>query len=485
MLKIISFSILLINSNCLAINFEKSTVKTASGFCQSDTNLLHGSGLIFKTDEHHFYVLTSDHVIVHSNEGYCHSIDYHEHKLQAQLKVADSSIGLAILSLKNVQEMLKIAAIPLLSELGQIQILPDKKVYLAGFPSQLNSLATSSTGHVSRQSAQITVSKSDRRILPNLDQTIEIGQADAERGMSGGPAWTYVNDSGINIPSFVGLLSNLVIHDVSEDASAVINWEESVQRKESKVALIPANVVIPWVQKMLNEKHTLNDFLHLEANSQIQSVNGYQSISTPNYIYKGLRIEFPIDYRDQEHSLMAMIPGGDGVGIGGPDRIHPSLPITLSLTGACELDDTFLCNRLYKEKEVKISYGKIISADKSVIRIGSEKKVEFLHYLIKNELSLIPLQSDQINEDPTVSLLKENILKLFKKLKSPDSIAVLNQLYNSVHDYSNCNSYIVPNKILNEWTFIQNIQAWKDLWLNDNESVSSIFRSLYELMKRQ
>ena len=198
-----------------AAELSDLAVKTLSRG-QREARTFKGSGLLFRRDGK-TYVVTSDHVMLHGDEGYSHRITsptYGEHKVK--LLVAEWAMGLALL------EVAALSPSPDFPELGQLwSALPDKgdSVTLVGYPLNSDQPIEDSRG-------KVVDPRFESPLFYSVPQLIQVLEAHGEFGMSGGPLFSSAG-------KFLGLLSHQIV--------------KQGPRPENKLLILPAAAVHTWL----------------------------------------------------------------------------------------------------------------------------------------------------------------------------------------------------------------------------------------------
>lgn len=201
-----------------AVDWEAAIVKTTSRLCAGGTPYV-GSGTVFRQDGK-AYIVTSDHTQLHLSPNRNDLKDYCETASGPTLPehsftflTAESGYGLSLLRLDDVTPE---APWPTIADFAGATIARGDAVTVGGFPATSNSLITDPGGRVLDPA-------SAQALFPLLPGLIDVGGAQGEFGMSGGPAWRADG-------SFAGVLTHQI-----------------VQGLNNELRLIPARYVHDWL----------------------------------------------------------------------------------------------------------------------------------------------------------------------------------------------------------------------------------------------
>lgn len=262
-----------------------SVVKVSSGLCGSDSGLFHGSGLAFSILDRNF-ILTSEHVVLHGNDPYCHSV-WSETlgTLPARLVIAEYGNGLALLELKNTAfhfPGLEAMPVPGLEEGHSVQVM--------GYAHSQKEL-------ISKNPGRILIAKSTRKLIPLISQMVETIGAHGEYGMSGGPVLTEKGE-------LVGVLSHQYVRLIPGQKTLISEFSER-SSIENHLLVIPSHSVIQWVNSVLKANPASSYFVR-DVEEQLRRKEVVLS--------SGIRFEI-VGVEKGQHP----VGGGDGAGIGGGD----------------------------------------------------------------------------------------------------------------------------------------------------------------------
>jgi len=221
--------LLLVLISCVALTkamaiSEEAVVKISSRPCGNLTGGLTGSGLLV-THENETYVLTSEHVVLQSNQGICHEVKNSDLGFKkASLVAADWGMGLAVLKLiEPVQGSF--------ASLDSLSVTPASvgtEVTAFGYLLKSTELTKNSKGSV-------LTTKSRFWLIPFVRELIEIESRSFGYGMSGGPVFETDSDA------FFGILSN---EGIRFEASG---------RPTHRFLVIPSEKVVSWVRFVLSQ----------------------------------------------------------------------------------------------------------------------------------------------------------------------------------------------------------------------------------------
>ncbi len=258
-------------------------VRVESGLCESTAFSQKGSGVLFN-EGNAAYVLTSEHVVLHSNGEYCHRF-YLENgsPIEARLVIAEYGNGLALL-----KSALFISA-PSLEEYSPRAITNTLSVEVLGFPHSTALLTRGNQG-------KVFIAKSSRQPFPLLASVVELSDAHGEFGMSGGPV---VGESG----ELVGILSHQYLKIVPGGKTITQVFSKETQVMENGLVAIPGDEAIAWAREILKSS----------SPKAVYSRDPEEQLIRKEAVYVGgLRFEIQL-----VNPVAAPVGGGEGAGIGG------------------------------------------------------------------------------------------------------------------------------------------------------------------------
>lgn len=222
----------------LSLHASPSVVKVLSRQSATPT-FLQGSGLGFVHCGEAF-VLTSDHVVLHENQGIVHRVfDAKSGWLDAEYIVSDFGHGLALLRIKSPQ------LVQNWKDWSTLPVAEAKKgdpTIVYGYPASSNTLIRSGDGVV-------TDAAISDGILIAVKSLVEVAGAHGEFGMSGGPV---TDQNG----QYLGTLSH---QKYKERPGEILN----------DLVFIPASVTIAWVNQFLEDPTQLTVDLVQSLHSQL------------------------------------------------------------------------------------------------------------------------------------------------------------------------------------------------------------------------
>ncbi|OFZ84890.1 MAG: hypothetical protein A2603_11845 [Bdellovibrionales bacterium RIFOXYD1_FULL_55_31] len=277
----------------LAWDLETATVKIDSRRCASPYAGRTGSGLAFRSGRD-LYVLTSEHVVFHTNDRYCHSVANSRFgTLRTTFIQAEWGNGLALLKVETLNRNFA-EKLPTLAEFAHEGATPDS-VVLAGYPVRSTTMLIDST-------ARILNPESDRVPFALLSRAIEVKGA-AEYGMSGGP----VTDA--TRAFIVGILSHQILELKAGRPGAITEAGTAV---ENHAFAIPAFAAAAWVREVLDSG--LGPQFVVPLDSQAAPPGSPQRV-----VFGDVEFEFVRPTSAASGAPRTGIGGGDGAGIGGGD----------------------------------------------------------------------------------------------------------------------------------------------------------------------
>ena len=214
---------------------NKSVVKVYSGLCSGSEVKFAGSGLLLERAGK-IYVITSEHVLIHGNEPYCHHV-YNKTfgSMSAKLISADWGEGLALLELDAHSVK---GSIPDLSFANETSLSGNEPVITTGFPYLSKDLIVDHHGY-------ILDTESHRHWIPMVSSTIELMDAHGEFGMSGAPV--FASDE----KSVIGILSHQYLKMIPGAQTQAEDFDSSVQTIQNHLFVIPAAHVSEWLDRQL------------------------------------------------------------------------------------------------------------------------------------------------------------------------------------------------------------------------------------------
>jgi hypothetical protein len=369
--------------------FSDFVVKIASLPCDEETKTFQGSGFLFGY-EGASYVLTSEHVIYHSGQGFCHFVSHARlaKREEAELVRADWGAGLALLKLPKA----KASDLPRFETLAKAGFAERERVTAAGFPLLSNEL-------VRDPRCQVLSEKSHRAFIPLVSDFIEIDGCHTEYGMSGGIV--FQQEKGL-----AGLISHQLLKQ-SVGPSSVIEMRPEVTPDEHHFFLIPWSFASVWVQSALSANVPTS-----AVRDPISQLGGSAVILT-----MGLRFSANQDKRNGE------VGGADGHGVGGGKgeasdfvvRVTHSNSTTVTRYPLEVRKRWFekLRERTLRGKKIQIPYflrWKRASATPSATRIFFRSLAEFFSLLNESDLEPVSLIENESDADlpPLSRELKES-----------------------------------------------------------------------------
>lgn len=274
-----------------------STVKISSFSCLNPKNERVGTGNLLRHNNAD-YVLASDHVIFHGDreQGICHRIHYKGQSIPARLSSVNALKGLALLKMEN-------AAIAGKDTLSLAEIRSRSTSNLNGFATLAGFPSSSSAVTVDRN-AQVLNPRSNRKILPLIEQVIEV-KGHSEFGMSGGALFD-------NTGNFLGLLSHQYLRLNLGSPSQIFSYTASTQGGELIALAIPAEEVGNWLQTVLEGNLASSD-IRFDVFAQLRR--------SDSVVFDDVRFTaLPCKIQDPDAPVGGPRKGGDGAGIGGQDE---------------------------------------------------------------------------------------------------------------------------------------------------------------------
>lgn len=269
--------------------FSKGLVKISSSACEDATVVFHGSGLAF-TEGEKTYVITSEHVVIHSGRGFCHSVESPElGKVPALLVSADWGTGLALLKLEGT------FALPSLATLQTIAIKEGDSLTSAGYPFH------SYDSPIKDPRCTLLSAQSKRAYIPLVPYYLEVQGCRVEYGMSGGIAFS-------NRGGMAGIISHQLLRSRVGGPAEVVTLESNLVPDDHQFFVIPWPFVTKWISGILTK--TVPTSAVRDPLSQLNGLNR-------EILSRGLRFQSDVKPVSREDSRTR--GGSDGTGIGGSD----------------------------------------------------------------------------------------------------------------------------------------------------------------------
>jgi hypothetical protein len=224
----------------------------------SQTALFTGSGTLFQQNGD-VYVLTSEHVLLHSNVSATHVLVKSDGKsVPAEYVAADWGYGLALMKVPAFPPE-QLAAIPHLSDL---EAAPEKcpgMIGVFGYPADSTSLIRSVS---SDSSCGVVDPAYSFPLLPEVPGLIELKGQHVEFGMSGGPSWAF---DGGGKAYLEGVISHQRVLDNNPGELA-----PSDDPSRNLALLIPGRTALDWLGRYFKEPAHFQIKLWKEPNFQLQ-----------------------------------------------------------------------------------------------------------------------------------------------------------------------------------------------------------------------
>jgi hypothetical protein len=174
-------------------------VKITSSSCDQ-RRVFRGSGLLLRHGGKG-YVLTSDHVILHGNTGYCHGVwsPLFSRQHRARYLVADWGSGLGLLELESDAPVGQ--DWPEISDLARSLPAAWQSAAVTGYPAGSNEL-------VDNRTAKLDPAPSRQDFFVQVPEVLHLNNGQGEFGMSGGPVFTEVKETSGGHTVVAGILSH-------------------------------------------------------------------------------------------------------------------------------------------------------------------------------------------------------------------------------------------------------------------------------------
>lgn len=312
------FIVLVLSQSVLAIDLVPWTIKVSSGPC-GFPSVMEGSGMVF-SNAGKTYVLTSEHVLFHSNEKYCHEVKANGEKLSLRLAHAEWGNGLALLETSRSIDAPKWETLR-----KSISAIPGERTQAIGYPYHEEFLVQNQWG-----TELLQVGPNPRKLFPLVPHLIELVHAHGEFGMSGGPA---VSESGV----WRGMLSHQVLRLLPGKKSVIGEMTGDSSVIDNHLLIIPAETIVKWVDEYFKLPDQVLPFFRRDPRSQVTP--------KPVILTQGLRWETektpeavssaanPLQPSASNIGLLPSVThgGADGAGVGGYDVQAEGVGIRVSL----------------------------------------------------------------------------------------------------------------------------------------------------------
>ena len=401
-------------------------VKVYSDLCGGETPL-EGSGILFSS-ENAAYVLTSEHVVLHGQSGFCHRIEHMQlGTFTVKLKVADWGRGTAILSVVGFPSP---ELLPSIDELAQSSAQQGRRVTTIGFPAGQTIAFSSDLGN-------ILATDSPRHFLAHSEAIVELLNSHGEFGMSGGGV--FDNDTG----NLVAMLSHQYLKMVEGNRTLVGDFRGQ-SGGENHLLAIAIDEIRPWLNNALAANATDDPLFVRDPLSQLEGddvviADGLRFKASPNPEHCPDRGFVNSQYGISKSDVFLRSPktvkkneatrppdfaanGGDPVGIGGiPIPGHG--PIKVEVSFAENPVDTrwylpalsqwvgAMRQHLNRRDKVDISYLLYRNSETGGLRkICVSSLSEFFRKLTSPDVNPVTLLSSQLGEPlPAVRTLIINL----------------------------------------------------------------------------
>ena len=478
--------VVLLAVRALAVVDVSSIVKTSSGLCGDSDHLFHGSGLAF-TDSGKSFVLTSEHVLLHGNDRYCHWVwNARLGKISARLRAVEYGNGLALLELEK-----PIDALPSLSGLSPRDGLEGESIDVIGFAFSQEEL-------ISKNSGRVLVAQSTRALIPMVPKMTETIDAHGEYGMSGGPVFS---DKG----EFVGVLSHQYVRLIPGQKAKVSEFSKD-SLSENHLLVIPAAIVLPWVRQAVSASAPLPSYLVRDPEMQLK---GREVV-----VSSGLRFEFSDAFKGNPvggADGAGRVGGADGAGAGGGDgatwETH-SVRITLDTSESHTLWDLpWLAPWVSAVKErLRLPWNSIevpfflARSGEAIEAVRIKSLPDFFQKLARPDLEPVTLVRSNLAGTSTGSSFKEaadvqelksigtrlsEILGEMKKQSPPPEAVSFLERVGIVANLLSSNSwaYLKPKQIENLTDVRNHSAAWKPLFDKDFDLTVELLEKLNQVQK--
>jgi hypothetical protein len=210
-----------------AQDLSEAVVKITSSFSSSTIPPRQGSGILIRFRKK-IFILTSDHVVYHSNRSFKHQmLTFNGDSLALQYLISDAGHGLALLNPETESaDFSKAVDLDSSPSWRDSKLNTAEQISLAGFPVSSDAVLVDS-------SAKIKSLQTPSELFVQLPTLLEVSSGHGEFGMSGGLGYSQ---TGI----FRGVISHQVVND-----------------QENTVLLIGAPEVRAWLQSVVATDGTL------------------------------------------------------------------------------------------------------------------------------------------------------------------------------------------------------------------------------------
>ncbi len=252
--------LLLLTSLTALADPQSGLVKVVSERCGDAASRREGSGTLLAL-KGRILVVTSEHVVYHRNQGYCHFVEGEDFGIRpANLLVADAGLGVALLSLDSLPDK----TLALLSDsFGKGSPPPQRNapVLTLGIPSGKNF-----GERVADANGYVVFPKSTVPALPCLTDLIEIKGAFGTYGMSGGELWDASGTERL------GMLS----HKYWKEAG-ISSFGPRAPQGENHLLVIPTAKITHFIDEYLADPGQYRPKLVRDPDAQIQGLEDLSS----------------------------------------------------------------------------------------------------------------------------------------------------------------------------------------------------------------
>lgn len=295
-------------------NAANATVKVRSGLCHTNDFDYRGSGVLLRYQERVF-ALTSEHVLLHGNGEFCHSVSNEAIGLkQARLAAVDWSAGLALLELTGFHTDIPL---PSITDIDSSGIETNSAMRLMGYPYDYFDQPFSDDQGV------VATKFSHRHFLPRAGEVIELTHSHGEFGMSGGPVF---DETGQKI---AGILSHQYLMLAAGERPVVGEYSQTDANAANHLLLIAGDDAKSWVQRALGAVTTEQVLTVPFVKDATDQIAGTDIVYTSGLAFAAVPYERESDCVSSGVHNRSI--GGDPIGVGG-DHSSGQGPIKIEVS---------------------------------------------------------------------------------------------------------------------------------------------------------
>jgi hypothetical protein len=457
-----------------AFSAQASLVKVRSSSCSHAGEERRGSGVLLEYGGAS-YVLTSEHVILNPDRAHsCNIVTVSGRPHGADLIIADWANGLALLKTEGF--------IP-----GGIEWNPRSPVsegltvgtpvLIQGFPYDFDKPSSDESGRISSLNS-----------YPNLflsgQGLIQVIHAFADSGMSGSPVY-----SG---NKWIGILSHRVAtYSKSRKATTHEMYRTPTNPESTSLLVIPAPTVQTFLTRVLRHHRDLPEAqrTHIEGSTEDLEVR-----------IGNILFHF-VPSLALNHSL-ALLPGGDPVGVGGMDdeinqksgQITASLskaPIAIDSESLIESREWFKRLRAKLTRHPQVTMDSVVESSEDEVTLRGIRSLQRFFSSLKSEGTEPLFDTESVLAEPLEQELKNarlGLTLLLNHLEPGESTQGFALKINRYLEILEAHPEVVTARKLSRLTSEENEELWSRLFgvdFNASVQLKGALLKLEEKMSRQ